>query len=173
ARSLRNHGEIRRYVHERVGGNFRLDTLKAAVLLAKLDHFDEFTRLRRRNAASYTRLLAGAPVVTPRPEDHHEPVYHQYSILADRRDELVEFLQARGVSTGIYYPVGLHLQPCFVSLGYSPGSLPVTEEVCDRILSVPCHPMLSEADLEFVASCVHAFYGTSGPAGGGLAEVGD
>ena len=158
ARQLRNHGESARYIHERVGGNFRLDTMKAAILLVKLRHLDRFTQRRRDSAARYDDLLRHIPVETPLVAEHQQSVYHQYSILCDRRDELKEALRARGVATGVYYPVPLHLQRCFASLGYEPGSLPVCERTCKRILSLPCHPMLPQKDLEHAASCIDAFY---------------
>jgi len=157
ARQLRNHGESQRYHHDRVGGNFRLDTMKAAILLVKLRHLEEFTRRRRHNAAFYDELLNGSSVTIPYAADGHQPVYHQYSILCDRRDELITFLRDRGVATGVYYPVPLHRQRCFVSLGYGPGSLPVTEQICSRILSIPCHPMLTDDDVRYVATCIHEF----------------
>ncbi len=157
ARQLRNHGESKRYYHDRVGGNFRLDTMKAAILLVKLRQLDQFTRQRRSNAARYDELLCGSSVTTPYIAEGHESVYHQYSILCDRRDELAAFLRDRGVATGVYYPVPLHRQRCFASLGYEQGSLPVTEETCSRILSLPCHPMLTEDDLCYVASCIREF----------------
>lgn len=160
-RRLRNHGEKERYVHERVGGNFRLDTIKAAALLIKLRHVDDFTKRRRHNAARYDELLRAGPVCTPYVADHQEAVYHQYSILCERRTDLADFLRGRGVDTGVYYPVPLHLQKCFASLGYRRGALPVTERTCDAILSLPCHPMLDDDDLEYVASCIHEFYATS------------
>jgi dTDP-4-amino-4,6-dideoxygalactose transaminase len=154
-RQLRNHGESQRYVHERVGGNFRLDTMKAAILGVKLRRLDDFTERRRHNAARYDELLDSSMVTVPYVPQHHRPVYHQYSILCDRRDELRGFLQERGVATGVYYAVPLHLQKCFAPLGYRPGSLPVTEQTCARILSLPCHPMLSDDDLQYVASSVN------------------
>jgi dTDP-4-amino-4,6-dideoxygalactose transaminase len=157
ARQLRNHGESQRYHHDRVGGNFRLDTMKAAILLVKLRSLDEFTRRRRHNAARYDQLLSGSAVTTPHVPHGHDPVYHQYSILCDRRDELAAFLRDRGVGTGIYYPVPLHRQRCFASLGYGPGSLSITEQTCSRVLSIPCHPMLSEEDVQYVVSCIHDF----------------
>ena len=158
ARQLRNHGESQRYVHERVGGNFRLDTMKAAILLVKLQHLDDFTKRRRSNAACYNTILADAPVTTPYVPDYQRVVYHQYSILCDRRDELASFLRERGVQSGVYYAVPLHLQRCFASLGYRSGSLPVTERTCERILSLPCQPMLTEEDLQYAASCIRGFY---------------
>ncbi|MEK7731896.1 MAG: DegT/DnrJ/EryC1/StrS family aminotransferase, partial [Planctomycetota bacterium] len=170
ARQLRNHGESHRYHHDRVGGNFRLDTMKAAILLVKLRHFDEFTQRRRHNAALYDELLNGSSVTTPYVADGHQPVYHQYSILGDRRDELITFLRGCGVSAGVYYPVPLHRQRCFASLGYGPGSLPITEQTCSRIVSLPCHPMLTDDDVRYVSTCIHEFE-RSEPSGSGLATA--
>ncbi|MBI1827143.1 MAG: DegT/DnrJ/EryC1/StrS family aminotransferase [Planctomycetes bacterium] len=183
-KQLRTHGESTRYHHERVGGNFRLDTMKAAILLVKLDYLDEFTRRRRHNAARYDELLGkvqsskfeiqrkeatgqqgneairqqGDALSTPFVASGNVHVYHQYSILCDRRDELAAYLRDRGIGTGVYYPVPLHLQKCFTHLGYKPGSLPITEQSCTRILSLPCHPMLTEDDLQNVASCIAEFH---------------
>jgi dTDP-4-amino-4,6-dideoxygalactose transaminase len=145
--------------------------MKAAILLVKLRYLDEFTRRRRHNAARYDQLLSGhletplphrgrgqgEGVTTPCVPEGHGPVYHQYSILCDRRDELAAFLRDRGVGTGVYYPVPLHRQRCFASLGYGPGSLPITEQTCSRILSIPCHPMLTDDDVQCVASCIQEF----------------
>lgn len=158
ARQLRNHGESGKYVHERVGGNFRLDTIKAAILLVKLRHWEAFTRRRREVAARYDRLLEGAPVTTPYVAPHQHAVYHQYVILCERRDELSAFLREHGIATAVYYPIPLHLQKCFSSLGYRPGSCPVAEQTCATVLSLPCHPMLSVSDVEHVATSVCAFY---------------
>ena len=160
-RQLRNHGESGRYQHERIGGNFRLDTLKAAMLQIKLKHFDTFTANRRRNAGRYDELLADLPVETPYVSAGQSPVYHQYSILTDQRDELRQFLTDRGVGSGIYYPIPLHLQPCFASLGYQTGQFPVTERTSERILSLPVHPMLADEDLCYVVSCIAEFHGAS------------
>lgn len=162
-RQLRNHGGVDRYVHERVGGNFRLDTMKAAILLRKLSWLDEFTRRRQSNAALYDRLLAGAGVTTPRVSPGNTHVYHQYSILCDRRDELMAHLKSRGVDTGIYYPIPLHIQKCFADLGYRRGDLPMTEATCERILSLPVQPMLTNEDIRYVADEIAAFQGLRAP----------
>jgi dTDP-4-amino-4,6-dideoxygalactose transaminase len=156
-RQLRNHGESQRYYHDRVGGNFRLDTMKAAILLVKLKRLDEFTRQRRLNATKYDRLLAGSNVITPKVADGNEHVYHQYSILCDRRDALAAHLRDRGIGSAVYYPAPLHLQKCFAQLGYKAGSLPVTEQTAARILSIPCHPMLADDDVAYVASSIADF----------------
>ena len=158
ARQLRNHGESQRYVHDRVGGNFRLDTLKAAILLVKLNYWDEFTRRRKHHAAQYDRLLEQSHVTRPVVAKYNEMVYHQYSVLCDDRDALASTLRDRQIATAVYYPIPLHLQKCFETLGYKPDSLPVTEGICRRILSLPCHPMLSEEEVSFVAEAVCAFH---------------
>ncbi len=163
ARQMRNHGESQRYVHERVGGNFRLDTMKAAILLVKSRYLDDFTQRRQANAAKYNAFLTGAPVQTPFVPESHAPVYHQYTIQCDKRDDLQAFLRDRGVGSAVYYAVPLHLQKCFDALGYKAGSLPVTEAACHRVLSLPIHPMLTEEDLQTVASCIHEFCETAGP----------
>lgn len=159
-RQLRNHGESTRYHHEQVGGNFRLNSIQCAILQVKLKYLAEFTRKRRANAAKYDALLGDAGVTVPFVPVGHEPVYHQYSILSERRDELVTHLKENGIGSGIYYPVPLHLQKCFSELGYRPGSLPITEDACRRILSLPCHPMLEVEDIEYVAQCVRRFHET-------------
>lgn len=167
-RQLRNHGGSQRYVHEHVGGNFRLDTMKAAILSVKLRRLGEFTAKRRANAKRYDERLAGLPVLTPLVREHCEHVYHQYSILCDRRDELIAHLRERGVEAGVYYPIPLHLQACFHSLGYKLGDLPITEETCSRILSLPCHPMLADGDVDYVAECIAEFF--AGCANGPIVE---
>ena len=154
---LRNHGETRRYHHECVGGNFRLDAFQAAVLLVKLDRLEEFTTARQANAARYDKLLTGLSVQTPRVRDYNVSVYHQYSILCDRRDALVEHLRRAEIQCGIYYPVPLHLQECFAHLGHSRGDFPRTEAAAERILSLPVHPLLKPADIDHVAERIAEF----------------
>lgn len=158
ARQLRNHGESERYVHDRVGGNFRLDTMKAAILLVKLRFLEQFTKRRREIAAMYNKWLADSSVVTPCVHDGQYHVYHQYSILCDRREALMTYLRAHGIDSGVYYPIGLHQQKCFSSLGYKKGSLPITEQTCDRILALPCHPMMNDEEVEHVAKNILSFY---------------
>ena len=165
ARQLRNHGDVGRYQHQRVGGNFRLDTMKAALLLVKLRYLDRFTAARRGNATMYDELLAGTEVQTPHRAAGHDPVFHQYTIITARRDELRAFLSDRGIGSGIYYPSPMHLQPCFEGLGHGRGAFPVAEGICERVLSLPCHPMLNQSDVARVASSIHEFFGTKMPEG--------
>jgi len=154
ARQLRNHGESSRYHHDRVGGNFRLDTMKAAILMVKLAYLSDFTRRRQANAAAYDAGLAGSFVTTPVVMEKCSHVYHQYTLKTPRRDELQAHLSRQGIGSGIYYPVPLHRQACFGSLGYGAGRLPVTERLVGEVLSLPCHPMLGEEDVKHVIESI-------------------
>jgi len=152
-RSLRNHGQTSRYVHDRVGGNFRLDALQAALLRVKLPHVPAMNRRRREVAARYGALLTEAGLA-PRaiglpeaPGDAH--VFHQYVVRVlppGSRDTLRAHLDSRGIDTQIYYPVPLHLQPCFASLGGRAGDLPVAERLAGEVLALPMHPDLDDAE---------------------------
>ncbi|MCC7291075.1 MAG: DegT/DnrJ/EryC1/StrS family aminotransferase [Phycisphaerales bacterium] len=159
-RRLRNHGQSQQYLHDVVGGNFRLDTLKAAILLVKLPHWEKFTQQRRESASMYDALLKGAPVTPPHLAPRNTHVYHQYTILCDRRDELMAFLKSRDILTAVYYPVPLHRQPCFAYLNCRCEDFPVAEDASLRVLSLPVHPMLTEEEINRVAGGIHDFYGT-------------
>ena len=158
-RQLRNHGQSGTYIHERAGANFRLDEIQAAILCVKLDFLKRFTTARQRNAARYDELLIDTNVERPFVQSHNQCVYHQYSILCDRRDELRAHLQRHGIASGVFYPLPLHRQPCFSHLGKSDKGFENANRVCERILSLPVHPMLSDDDVTEVARCVRAFYG--------------
>jgi dTDP-4-amino-4,6-dideoxygalactose transaminase len=161
-RKLRVHGGRQMYHHEMVGTNSRLDALQAAVLRAKLPFLDEWAEARRRHAALYGELLADvAEVILPVVADGAQHVYNQYTIRARRRDELRAFLQDRGVGSGVYYPVPLHLQPCFDSLGVTRGRLPVSETLAEEVLSLPVFPELGEDRVRTVARTIREFYGLS------------
>ena len=156
---LRVHGGRQMYHHEMVGTNSRLDALQAAVLRVKLKHLDGWTRLRRRNAALYDEVLAGVDGVrTPVALPNHLHVYNQYTLRVDRRDELRTFLTERGVGNGLYYPVGLHLQACFASLGGREGDLPNTERLTREVVSLPVFPELMEGQIMEVAESIRSFY---------------
>ncbi|RJP41688.1 MAG: DegT/DnrJ/EryC1/StrS family aminotransferase [Phycisphaerales bacterium] len=157
-RQLRNHGQSSEYLHEHIGGNFRLDTLKAAILNVKLDHVEEFNARRRQIAATYDAWLQDAAVETPFVHGHNACVFHQYTILCDRRDELRAHLRQRGVASGVYYPIPLHRQPCFAYLEPTAGCAPVADALCRRVLSLPVHPMLSDGDVAFVAETITRFF---------------
>ncbi len=158
-RRLRTHGGAKQYHHEEVGYNSRLDTLQAAVLLAKLPHLATWSAARREKAARYTEAFAGHPgVCPPRVDPANEHIFHQYTLRVERRDALVAHLKARGIGCAVYYPLALHLQPCFAHLGYRRGSLPVTEAAMDAVLSIPIYPELTVAQQDAVVGAVNAFY---------------
>ncbi len=150
-RIRRNHGQQQRYNHGTLGMNSRLDTLQAAVLLAKLPHFVTEIDRRRQIAASYSESFAPffqVPVDKP----GYFSVYAQYSLRSDRRSQVIETLNKAGIPTAIHYPTPLHLQGVFSELGYQPGDLPVAEQVCEEIFSIPIHPFLSDEDKEKIVS---------------------
>ena len=161
ARSYRMHGESRRYHHEEVGVNGRLDALQAAVLRVKLRHLDDWSSRRREAAARYEKLFAdsAAAELIRRPSlpEGGEHVFHQYTIRAPRRDELMEHLRGKGVGSAVYYPVPLHRQNCFADLPGLPSSLPVSEMLAGEVLSLPIYPEISEEQQAYVVDCIAGF----------------
>jgi dTDP-4-amino-4,6-dideoxygalactose transaminase len=158
-RKLRLHGGAKQYHHDEVGFNSRLDTLQAAVLLAKLPFLAGWSEARRSHAARYTEAFAASGAVVPPVTDPaNEHIFHQYTIRAPRRDDLQAHLKARGIGSAVYYPTGLHLQPCFAELGYERGSLPATEQAMAEVLSLPIYPELTSGQQDAVISAVEEFY---------------
>lgn len=158
-RKMRLHGGTKQYFHDFVGTNSRLDTLQAAVLLAKLPHLAGWSAARRRHAETYNARLAGvAGVATPVTDSLNEHIFHQYTLRVARRDALMEHLKARGIGCAVYYPLALHLQPCFADLGYRRGSLPVSEQAMTEAVSLPVYPELSPAQMDAVVKAVTDFY---------------
>jgi dTDP-4-amino-4,6-dideoxygalactose transaminase len=158
-RKLRLHGGAKQYHHDEVGTNSRLDTLQAAILLAKLPHLAGWSAKRREHAAYYSRALAGvAQVKVPVVERNNEHIFHQYTLRVERRDELQAHLKAKGIGSAVYYPVPLHLQPCFAHLGYKAGRLPVAEQAAHEVLSLPVYPELTTAQLDYVTDTIRGFY---------------
>ncbi len=159
-RRLRVHGGLTTYFHEEVGYNSRLDALQAAVLVAKLPHLESWSAGRRANAAFYTETLAGVgDIITPSVDKANESIFNQYTIRTAKRDALREHLTARGIGTAIYYPLPLHLQPCFDYLGYKQGSMPESEKASREVLSLPIYPELTEGQLDEVSEAVRSFFG--------------
>jgi dTDP-4-amino-4,6-dideoxygalactose transaminase len=157
-RRLRDHGSDRRYEHAEIGTNARLDEVQAAILRVKLRHLDGWNAGRQANAAAYGELLAGTGLALPtvRPDRTH--VYHLYVVQGPRRDALKDYLGERGISTGVHYPIPGHLQPAAQPWTKGPGSLPVTEGLAERVLSLPMYPELSREQVAYVADAVRAFY---------------
>jgi dTDP-4-amino-4,6-dideoxygalactose transaminase len=157
---LRTHGSVKTYYHDEVGYNSRLDALQAAVLHAKLPHLAKWSERRRENAAYYNDAFAGvADIVTPYVDPLNESIYNQYTIRVPRRDALQQHLKDRGIGSAIYYPLPLHLQPCFAYLGYREGSCPESERAAREVLSLPIYPELTRAQLDEVAGTVREFFG--------------
>jgi len=164
---LRNHGSPRRYLHEELGWNSRLDAIQAAVLRVKLPHVETWNQKRREHAATYDRLLAQVGLVSPTGDapvrvlttySHARHVYHQYVIRARNRDDLRQFLAARNIGTEIYYPIPLHLQPVFTYLGYREGDLPESERAAREVLALPMFPELREDELQWVVESIAEYY---------------
>ena len=160
-KTLRVHGSNNKYYHKVIGGNFRLDAIQAAVVLAKLKFLDQCTEKRRSNAQTYDRLFKekGATDSLTLPQEiipHH--VYNQYIVrVKEKRDELRSFLGGKNIATEIYYPLPLHLQDCFASLGYKKGDFPESEKAADEIIALPIFPELTTDQLEYVAASISHF----------------
>jgi dTDP-4-amino-4,6-dideoxygalactose transaminase len=151
-RMLANHGRLEKYTHEVEGVNSRLDGLQAAVLRVKLRRLDAWNAARRAHAAAYSRALAGADLVLPAVAPEAESVWHLYVVRSTKRTMLQTNLRECGVATGVHYPLPLHLQPAYASLGLRAGSLPVTEQAAGEILSLPLYPELTPAQIDHVAT---------------------
>jgi dTDP-4-amino-4,6-dideoxygalactose transaminase len=159
---IRTHGETGTYRHAVVGGNFRLDALQAAVLRVKLRHLEKWTEARQRNASYYTRLIAergllGSPVKAPAAVFVRH-VYNQFVVRLSDRDAAIEHLAKAGVGTRIYYPLSLHQQQCFASLGYRTGDMPHSEAAAATSLALPIYPELTSSQLRYVADSLASFY---------------
>jgi dTDP-4-amino-4,6-dideoxygalactose transaminase len=157
---LRTHGGAKTYYHDEVGYNSRLDALQAAVLSVKLKRLDRWSAARRDNAAHYTSAFAGvSDIVTPYVDPASEHIFNQYTIRVPQRDALLAHLKAKGVGHSVYYPLPLHLQPCFAYLGYKEGAFPESERASKEVLSLPIYPELTVAQRDEVVRAVRGFFG--------------
>lgn len=152
-RELRNHGSRGSYRHKRVGFNSRLDEIQAGILLVKLIRIDEYNRKRRQNASFYNNLLSDK-VKCPVEKKGAYHVYHQYTIMSHKRDEIQQKLKENAISSVIYYPVPLHLQKALKFLGYQKGDFPVTEKAAKEVLSLPMYPELEESAIIEIAKII-------------------
>jgi len=153
-RMLRDHGSIKKYEHSIPGYNFRLEGLQGGFLSVKLPHLDSWNARRRAVAQRYRELLADASICLPAEMGWGEHIYHLYVIQADDREALRQALSAAGIETGLHYPVPLHLQAAYASLGYDKGAFPASEHLASHILSLPMHPYMTDAEIARVASVV-------------------
>lgn len=153
----REHGQKKKYYHDVVGWNGRMDGIQAAVLSVKLKYLDQANGRRRRVAQSYGRLLGGTPGLTlPHESPHGQSVYHVYAVRVDGRDALLQKLGEKGIGCGIHYPVPVHLQQAYASLGHRRGDFPVAEACADTFLSLPMYPELTDAQVDLVAQTLKA-----------------
>jgi dTDP-4-amino-4,6-dideoxygalactose transaminase len=155
-RMLRDYGQQKKYHHTTQGFNRRLDTLQAAVLRVKLKHLDRWNAARRQHAQQYTQLLAASGLLLPQVAAYAEPVWHLYVVRSPERERLQSHLTACGISTGIHYPVPIHLQEAYQELDYRNGDFPVTERYASEILSLPMYPELTQSEIERVAESIGA-----------------
>ena len=162
ARLLRDHGSKQKYRHEIIGYNFRLEAIQAAVLGVKLRHLDSWNNLRRAHAARYHDLLKESELTLPQAAPYARHVYHVYVVQSAARDELQDRLKRAGVQTGIHYPIPIHLQPAYASLGYRVGDFPETERQSRRVLSLPMFAELTEDQIKTVAEAVLSSDNTEG-----------
>ena len=154
---LRQHGELKRYYHDLIGDNCRMEGIQGAVLGVKIKYLDEWTEKRRKNAQIYDELLEKLDIVLPYEANYARHVYHVYGIRAKKRDELRDFLSKNGISTGIHYPIPVHLQKAYSFMGLKEGSFPASEKVAKEILSLPMYPELSEEQMEYIADNIRKF----------------
>lgn len=158
AKSLREHGSTVRYYHDEVGFNYRMEGLQGAVLGIKLKHLEKWTRERQRVARRYATLLAETPLQLPSEAAFAESVWHLYVVRHPRRDDLKKHLDANQIGCALHYPVPLHLQKCYASLGYHAGDFPVAEKAGRECLSLPIYPEMTETQITRVAEVIREFF---------------
>src|SRR5579871_1520681 len=159
--ALRVHGRTGKYFHQWIGVNSRLDALQAALLSVKFAHLDAWTAGRQRNAERYRTQFAklSIPVIPAKPTDYQtRHVYNQFVIRGSERDGLQAYLKGQGIGSEIYYPLPLHLQPCYADLGYKKGDFPVSEKLAAESLALPVHAELAADDVDYICDSIRSFY---------------
>ena len=156
-RQLRDQGQSQKYLHERVGYNYRMEAIQGAVLDVKLRHLDDWTRARREHAHAYIEALASSDIRVLTEPEECKSVYHIFPLFTDQRDELRAHLHENGISTGVHYPIPVHMQKGFSNLGYAEGDLPQTEAICKQVLSLPMYAELTSAEVTRIADSVQQF----------------
>lgn len=157
-RQLRNHGHKSKYEHGLIGYNSRLDEIQAAVLRVKLKYLDKYNEARRTIAKTYNELLKNTSLILPKEVPGRKHVYHLYVIRCKERDNLQQFLTNAGIGTGIHYKNPIHLQEACQNYGYKKNDFPVTENVCNEILSLPIYPELEDSDIRYITQKIKEFY---------------
>lgn len=164
---MRDHGAEEKYIHRIYGHNYRMEAIQGAVLGVKLNYLERWTESRRKAAKKYYEILQEIEeLVVPKEMDYAKHVYHLFVIKLKKefvnekinRNQLQKFLHEKGISTGLHYPIPLHLQPCFENLGYKKGDLPVSEDLAENCLSLPMYPELTEEQIDYVGSSIKEFF---------------
>jgi len=161
-RLLSNYGSTKKYHHDVLGGNHRLDNIQAAVLNAKLPHLDDWNHQRRKIANKYNTLLRDVVDIPQHRPGNNQHVYHLYVVETNDRDDLLKHLNDNGIGTGLHYPQPLHLTPAFKHLGYKKGDFPVAEKSAKRLLSLPMFPGMTNDELVEVCDRIGEYYGRKG-----------
>jgi dTDP-4-amino-4,6-dideoxygalactose transaminase len=159
ARTLRSHGEARRYMHDHVGYNYRMDGFQGAILRLKLARLEEWNTRRSELAGIYRQVLAGARLDVQQGEMGGERIDHLFVVYVDDRDAVRAKLEERGVETAIHYPLPIHLQKAYQFLGYAPGTLPQAERACQRVIAMPLYPELTNAQVVYAAQALREIVG--------------
>ena len=156
-KKMRNYGQSKKYHHDFIAWNRRLDTLQAAILRVKLRYLDKWNKQRIKHAHTYNQLLKGADVVRPYHDSSTTHVYHLYVIRVNDRDRLQKYLKEKGIATGIHYPVPIHLQKAYQLRGGKKGEFPISEKYAPQLLSLPMYPQLSEEKIQFIVNAIRQF----------------
>lgn len=157
-KSMRNYGQTERYHHSYLAWNSRLDTIQAAILLVKLKYLNHWSKARLKAAKLYNQLLEDLPLITPEIPQDSTHVFHLYVIRTSKRDPLAIYLNKNGISTGLHYPIPIHLQKAYKDLGHSKGDFPISEGLSGEVLSLPMFPELEESQIEFICESIKKFF---------------
>jgi dTDP-4-amino-4,6-dideoxygalactose transaminase len=153
----RDHGQSKKNIHKYIGYNYRLEAMQAAILRVKLKYLNKWTDKRRENALVYNELLKDCSAVTPTEKKNNKHVYHVYVIRVKERQKLNDYLNSKGIQTGIHYPIPIHLQGAYSHLNCKKGSFPVAEQYADEIISLPMYPELKEENIKIVSKTIREF----------------
>ena len=159
-RMIRDHGQSKKYHHDLIGWNDRMDGIQGAILSAKLKHLSTWNEARRKNAHLYSKLLKGADsIIVPQEAQYARHIYHIYAIRVQNRDKLINALAEKGISCGIHYPIPIHLTDAYKFMGLGRGSFPMAEKCADEFLSLPMYPELTSEQIEYVAAKIKELTG--------------
>lgn len=156
-RMICNHGSSTRYYHEVLGVNSRLDAIQAKILSIKLDLLDDENKKRRQFASLYNQKMKSDKITVPYYAEYGEAIVHQYGILVEDRDGLIEHLKSKSIPNAIHYPIPLHLQPAFRDADFPEGSLPVSERIASKVVNLPIHPYMTEEQIDYISNAVLEF----------------